>query len=380
MGRQVILMNIAEWVFWSAICLIATPLVLYPAFLALLAVFRKESYPPTDRLPSISILIAARNEEEQISSTLENLLSLDYPKELVEILVASDASTDRTDEQVRAFSHRRVTLVRSEVRKGKSVLVSELVPRATGEVLVLTDADAKFQPETLYELVRPFSDSRVGCVDGCRLNSLEGETCESVYWKYEQWMKKNGSRLGAVLGATGAVFAVRRELFRPLSPARGDDFEIAVMVRVLGYRCVYSKRAIAVEPTPEDASQFLRMVRIVSWMSGSAIILLGRALRKGRFLLALQLLVHKILRWQAGLLTIVATLCLLLLAGSAQYRLILYAFIVFHLLALAGRLLKDRLPSFLLLPYYFWLMNMASLAGTLRFISAGSSPTWDSSS
>ena len=348
--------------------------------LALLAVFRKESeYTQPDRLPSISILIAARNEEEQISSTLENLLSLDYPKELVEILVASDASTDRTDELVRAFSNRKVSLTRSEVRKGKSVLVSGLAREAEGEVLVLTDADAQFQPETLRELVRPFSDSRVGCVDGCRLNSLEGETCESVYWKYEQWMKKMGSRLGAVLGATGAVFAVRRELFRPVSPSRGDDFEIAVMVRVLGYRCVYNERAIAVEPTPEDTSQFLRMVRIVSWMSGSAIILLGRAIRRGRFLLSLQLLVHKIIRWQAGWLMIAATLCLFLMTGSAQYRLILYAFTIFHLMALAGRFLKNRLPSILLLPYYFWLMNMASLAGTFRFISAGSSPTWDSS-
>jgi len=374
-------MNVAEGVFWSAICLIATPLVLYPAFLALLAVFRKErEYPRADSLPSISILIAARNEEEQISITLENLLSLDYPEELVEILVASDASTDRTDERVRAFSGRKVTLVRSEVRKGKSVLVSELALKAQGDVLVLTDADAQFQPQTLQELVRPFSDSRVGCVDGCRLNSLEGETCESIYWKYEQWLKRKGSRLGAVLGATGAVFAVRRKLFKPLSPSRGDDFEIAVMVRVLGSRCVYNERAIAIEPTPEDTSQFRRMVRIVSWMSGSAFILLGRAIRRGRFLLSLQLLVHKIIRWQAGWLTIAATLCLFVLAGSAQYRLILYGFIIFHLLALAGRFLKNGLPSFLLLPYYFWLMNMASLAGTLRFISARSSPTWDSTS
>ena len=358
--------------------LICFPFVVYPVILYMLGVFRRESdYPPVADLPFVSVLVAARNEEEYITRRLENLLSLDYPSDRMEILVASDASTDRTDEIVKTFADRSVYLHRSETRQGKSALIAMLAGKASGEILVCTDANTDFQPETIRELVRPFSDPSVGCVDGSKKNSLSGDSCESIYWRFEKSLKRLGSRLGAVLGATGAVFAVRKSLHDPVTPKRADDFEAAVIVRIKGYKCVFNDRAIAYEPAPDDRSQYHRLVRIVSWMSGSAWILLGKALRKGRMLLSFQLLVHKILRWQTGFLTITATVLLIFLAGRPFYFIILCLFILFHLLAIAGRFMKGTLPALLLLPYYFWLMNTASMAGTLRFLLWKPSASWD---
>jgi cellulose synthase/poly-beta-1,6-N-acetylglucosamine synthase-like glycosyltransferase len=367
-----------EWAFWIVFGLICFPFVAYPAILYLLGVFRRESdYPQLTEFPFVSVLFAARNEEDCIAQRIENLLSLDYPADRMEILVASDASTDRTDEIVRGYEDRNVKLFRSDNRQGKSALIDMLTSEAAGEILVCTDANTSFQPETIRELVRPFSDPAVGCVDGSKKNSLSGDSCESIYWRFEKSLKRLGSRLGAVLGATGAVFAVRKSLHDPITPKRGDDFETAVIVRIKGYKCVFNDRAVAYEPAPDDRSQYHRLVRIVSWMSGSAWMLLGRALSRGKLLLSFQLLVHKILRWQTGFLTLAATILLVFLAGNPLYLVILCLFLLFHLLAVAGRFMKNVLPASLLLPYYFWLMNSASMAGTMRFLLFKPSASWD---
>ncbi|MBD3369114.1 glycosyltransferase [Candidatus Fermentibacteria bacterium] len=369
-----------ELLFWICAALFFTPYVLYPMLLLLLAALKHRKAVPgrtgEPYHPPVSVLIAARNEEEVIGQRIENLLGQSYPGKM-EVIVGSDSSEDGTDEIVRSYSDRGVRLFRSESRLGKPGILQKLKELATGEILVFTDADTVFAEKTVAELVSPFANPTVGCVDGSRRNSLDTESCESTYWKYEKAVKQLCSRLGAVLGATGAVFAVRKDLFLPLSPSRADDFELAVMPRISGYKCLFNGDAVAVEPTPDDAQQYKRMVRIVSWMTVSALLLVGKALARGKLFLVLQLVLHKALRWMAGFFLIAITVLAGLMWAQPPYRAVFLLLMAFHLLALLGYLLKDHLPSKLLLPYYFWLMNLSSIMGLLRLLAGNPIETWE---
>jgi cellulose synthase/poly-beta-1,6-N-acetylglucosamine synthase-like glycosyltransferase len=366
--------------FWIFTLLFLSSWMIYPVFILVLSIFVKKhgaTWEEPSPWPSVSVLVAARNEEGCIGARIGNLLEQEYQGEL-EILVGSDGSEDGTDSVVSSFSSRGVVLHSSPRRVGKPLLLQQMQAMARGDVLVFTDSDTVFAPGTVARLVTPYSDPRVGCVDGSRRNSLEGETCESIYWRYERAVKDLCSRMGAVLGATGAVFSLRRELFDPLSPSRGDDFELAVMARMKGYDCVYSGEAVAMEPSPDDARQYRRMVRIVSWMLGSCLLLMGRSFRRGRVLLFLQLLFHKLLRWLSGLFLAAATVFAgILSAGEGPYRAVFLLLCLFHAAALAGLLLRGRIPSKLLFPYYFWLMNGAAIDGILRALSGNPVETWE---
>jgi len=365
--------------FWIVLGLFLSSWLIYPLFLFCISlVFRKHSssWKEPDEWPKVSVLISARNEEIVIASRIRNLLEQNYAG-TIEILIGSDCSDDETDAIAGSFQDQGVILHRSETRLGKPLMIKKLVDRADGEILVFSDADTIFSPETITELVTPFSNPSVGCVDGSRRNSLEGDTCESIYWKYEKMIKKLCSYAGAVLGATGAVFAIRKDLFTPLSPRRADDFELAVMTRIRGYSCVFNENAVAVEPSPNDSDQYRRLVRIVSWMLVSCILLMGQALEKLDLLLFLQLLAHKVLRWFSGLLLAAATVLAGFLAGSQIYLLLFIMMCLFHASAVAGWLLKKHMPSKLLFPYYFWLMNIASADGILRVLSRNSVETWE---
>ncbi|MEN8209537.1 MAG: glycosyltransferase, partial [Candidatus Fermentibacteria bacterium] len=329
--------------------------------------------------PSVSVLIAARNEEAVIASRIRNLFEQDYEGS-VEILVGSDSSDDETDAIVASFSEKGVILRRSEERIGKPLMIKKLLEISSGEIIVFSDADTVFAPSTITELVLPFSTPSVGCVDGSRRNSLDDDTCESIYWKYETAIKKMCSSAGAVLGATGAVFALRRDLFAPLSDRRADDFELAVMTRIQGWSCVFNENAAASEPSPGDAEQFRRLVRIVSWMFVSAVLLMGKALKKRMFPLFLQLLVHKILRWFSGLLLAAATVLAAFLSNGQLYLIMFILLCLFHSAAAAGWMFKRHMPSKLLFPYFFWLMSIAAIDGILRLMSGNPVETWENKS
>jgi len=369
----------AQFLFWLLSGLVLLNYGVYPLALLLLGALAPRRGAPgraAGGLPDISVLVSARNEEHNIASRIDNLLSSDYPGRM-EILVGSDASDDSTDSIVAARAGDGVRLVRSDTRAGKPRMLQRLAAEARGSVFVFTDADTVFARDTVRLLAEPFSDPSVGCVDGSRRNSLDSETCESLYWRYERWIKQSCSRLGAVLGATGAVFALRREAFMPLAPDRSDDFELAVMARIQGFSAVFSRGAVAMEPAPDDSRQYRRMVRIVSWMSVSGLMLFARALKRGRGWLALQLVVHKMLRWLAGYFLILATITAGLLWGDPLYGTAFALLAVFHLLALAGLLSRGRLPGKLLFPYYFWLMNWASMEGLARAAARRPVETWD---
>lgn len=368
--------------FWIILGLFLSPWIIYPSVLSGISVFFRKyssSWKTPEEWPSVSVLIAARNEEAVIASRIRNLLEQHY-KGTIEILVGSDSSDDETDTIAGTFRDQGVILHRSGKRIGKPLMIKKLLEKSKGKIIVFSDADTVFAPDTVMELVIPFSNPSVGCVDGSRRNSLNGDTCESIYWKYETAIKRVCSSLGAVLGATGAVFAIRRDLFRPLSPRRADDFELAVMTRIQGWSCVFNENAVASEPSPDDAKQFRRLVRIVSWMFVSGILLMGKALKNRMFLLFLQLLVHKVLRWFSGFLLVAATVLAGFLAGGQFYLILFVLMCLFHATAVAGWLLKRHMSSKLLFPYYFWLMSIAAIDGILRVVSGNPVETWEKKS
>lgn len=379
--KGTILTTVLEYLFWISVVLILIPMVFYPIFMFILgALFRRRKQFSFQEYPFVSVMVAARNEERCISDRILNLLEQDYPADRFEILVASDVSTDNTDSIVQSFRDPRIRFLRSEERLGKSALMVRLSRMAEGEILVFTDANTQFRTNTVRELVEPFADPAVGCVDGSKQNSLNNVTCESIYWRYEQRLKALGSRLGAVLGATGAVFAVRKSLYEPPDPARADDFETAVTTRIKGYLCVYNAEAVAAEPTPDNSSQYHRLVRIVSWMMGSAFKLLWKALKAGRIGLFIQLAVHKILRWNMGFFAITATIAGVALGFFDSFSNYLFiSVIAFNLIALMGKLSRGVLPSIFRLPFFFWLMCIASLRGVLKAITSKSAAIWDHS-
>ena len=368
--------------FWIVLGLFLSPWLIYPLVLIGISRFFRQyssTWKRPDEWPSVSVLIAARNEEAVIASRIQNLLEQDYGGS-IEILIGSDSSDDETDSVAGSFIDQGVILHRSANRIGKPLMIKELLKLSCGEIIVFSDSDTVFAPATITELVTPFTNPSVGCVDGSRRNSLDGDTCESIYWKYETAIKKMCSSVGAVLGATGAVFALRRNLFMPLSARRADDFELAVMTRIQGYSCVFNEDAVASEPSPGDAEQFRRLVRIVSWMFVSGILLMGKALRKCMFPLFLQLLVHKVLRWLSGLLLAAATVLAGFLAGGLFYLILFILLCLFHAVAMAGWLLTRHMPSKLLFPYYFWLMSIAAIDGILRVLSGNPVETWENKS
>lgn len=367
--------------FWIITGLFLSSWLIYPLFLMGLSIFFRKyttSWNEPEEWPSVSVLIAARNEEKVIASRIRNLLAQDYAG-TIEILIGSDGSDDKTDFIAGTFRDNGVILHRSEGSIGKPLMIQKLRELSSGEILVFSDADTVFAPETIGELVIPYSNPSVGCVDGSRRNSLVEDTCESMYWKYETLVKKLCSSIGAVLGATGAVFSIRRNLFRQLSPRRADDFELAVMTRLQGYSCVFNGNAVAAEPSPDDLKQYRRLVRIVSWMFISCIQLTGKALKKRDFLLLMQLLVHKVLRWFSGLFLAAATILAGSLSDENVYMILFLLMCIFHAAAAAGFLLKRHMPSKLLFPYYFWLMNIAALDGILKTLSGSPVETWKNS-
>ncbi|HEY3175147.1 MAG TPA: glycosyltransferase family 2 protein [Candidatus Polarisedimenticolia bacterium] len=363
--------------FWTAAALIAYAYAGYPVLLWMLARIGARRYRQDDaHEPTVSLLVPAYNEERMIAAKLENALSLDYPAGKLEILVASE-SDDGTDEAVERFTRRegpRVRLLPSRVRRGKVANLHRAVPEARGEILVFTDANAMFRPDALRKLVRHFVDPRVASVSGRLVyRDTEGTASargERVYWNFEMLVKKASSDLGSLPGANGSLFALRRERYRPISETRGDDFELPIRAIIDGYASILELDAVSEEPATERfVHEYRRKVRIIHWMSVSALILLREALAAGRWLLVFQLLSHKLNRWMVPFWLLALLPASIYLSGDGSvYALAALAQALTCVLALAGQAAESaglRAPRFLVLPLYFVVVNAASLVALL---------------
>src|SRR5262249_28875794 len=311
--------------FWAAAVLLAQTYFLYPLWLLLLSRLRPawRGTPVRPRSwPAVSLVVAAHDEAGCIEEKLRNSLALDYPPDRLEVLIGSDGSTDRTDALVQGCTDPRVHLS-SAPRAGKTSVLNRCIPAARGDIVVLADANTRIEPGALKALVRHFADPRVGAVCG-RLqlyNPTRAEYEESAYWRYESWLKALEGTQGAVVGANGGLYAMRRELFTPLPPSTiVDDFVIALRLLDQGYRVLYEPEALAAEESGEDCGrEFGRRARIAAGNFQSLGLVPG-LLSPLRGFPAFAFWSHKVLRWCAPALMLVALAANAALLDRPFYR------------------------------------------------------------
>lgn len=374
------------FLFWSSVGLLLYTYFLFPLLVAVRAVLRPRPHRESDATPPVSVLIAAHNEAAVIGQKLDNLLSLDYPQDCLEVIVASDGSDDGTEDEVRAYADRGVRLL-ALPRQGKAAALNAAVARATGEILVFSDANSIYAPGALRALVRPFADPAVGGVAGNQVYrpapdaSLAGQG-EKQYWGLDRRLKRYESAAGNVISATGAIYAVRRELFTPVAEGVTDDFYTSTGVIAQGRRLVFAPEAIAYEAVAgRSGDEFGRKVRVIT--RGLRGVWLRRELldprRQGFY--ALQLFSHKVLRRLVAVpLLWLALISPLLWTRSWLYRLATLGQGLFYGLAAAGAGLERsgrRLPKLLALPTYFSLVNVAALQATLNVLRGRSIIIWE---
>ena len=383
------------FLFWVSVFLILYTYAGYPLVLFLLAHLRPKPQPYREYLPTVTLLIAAYNEEKTIAEKLENTLSLDYPHEKLQILIAADGSSDQTVEIVQSFAERGVELSYSPDRGGKMAAIDRAIHVIRGEILAMSDANNMYNPNALRALVAPFQDPTVGATGGAK-HILEGDGAlgdsEGAYWKYESWVKKQETRLGCATGAAGEANALRSRLY--VSPPRdtiNDDFFLMMQVLRQGYRMIYVPEAQSFERVSASASDEIeRRTRIVA----------GRyqAIGRSRHILPFkhpqwvwQVVSHKYLRPLVPFFMIFAFLTALasviwpptnspaLLWLSAPWNWVaLGAQIAFYLAAWLGNYMgeKGKIGKLFYLTTFLFNSNFAALRGFLRFIAGGQKTQW----
>ena len=383
-----------EAVFWASLTAVLYTYVLYPLLLLVLAsavqaardlsfaVGRRmrRSQSPVSPPPSVAMLVSASDEEDVIEVKLRNTAELDYPAQQLEFLLGLDAPSDSTPMRAQRVTHPSFQVFHFSVRRGKLAVINDLAAHTSADILVFSDANTRLEPGCLRSMVRHFADPQVGAVCGeLRLENAPGQTAtESLYWRYEVALKFLENRLNCVLGANGAVYAIRRSHYHPVEHAIVEDFQIPMNIRYAGHRVVYDPEAIGIEEVaPDFFSEFRRKVRIGA---GDYQILFGnlRFLNPFVGMPAFAYFSHKVLRWLAPgfLLTLLASS--FILAAQPVYATACVAQLTFFLAALAGfrRIQRGRPLGWTSLPLYFSAMNLALLLGLLRLLSGRQKAVW----
>jgi cellulose synthase/poly-beta-1,6-N-acetylglucosamine synthase-like glycosyltransferase len=358
----------------------------YPALLWLLSKFTRSKENPRTieptQWPTVSVLLSAYNEEEIIAERIKNLLALDYPPELLEILIGSDGSTDRTCKIVERYQNRGIRLMAFKQRRGKANVVNDLVAQARGEIVVLTDANTFFHPEAVRELVKGFFRHPSACTVVGRLtlhSSIEGGNLDGVYWRYETFIKMLESRFGIVLGANGAIYAFRRKQYHPLpKEAIVDDFLIPMLMRLYSGGGVYFvPEAKAWEKSPDEVrDEFRRRVRIGAG-DLQALLWTWKLLLPWKGLVSIGYFSHKVLRWFGPWLMVVVFLANMWLLHSPFFQILFVLQLILYGLGLSLEFIR-LLGKIAVGLHFFLVLNAALLLGFVRFILGMTRPFWNS--
>ncbi|MGQ0634375.1 MAG: glycosyltransferase family 2 protein [Planctomycetaceae bacterium] len=376
----------AEFVLWGSLAIVAYSYALYPLLIWVCAsLFGHRWAPatfPDHAIPSVTLLVAAHNEQRWIRDRIDNALAQEYPRDKLEVMIASDGSTDSTPEIVRSFAEQGVRLVEFCERRGKASVLNDSVPQSRGEVLVFSDANTLFNPTVVRDLAHWFADPSIGAVCGRLVltDPKTGRNIDSLYWKYETFLKNCESRLGALLGANGAIYAMRRDDFAPIPPDTiVDDFVIPLYARLrTGRRIIYDPDAVAWEESPpEIADEFRRRLRIGAG-GFQSILRLWPLFWPGHGWVAFAFISHKVLRWLTPFLLIVAIIANAICLEKPSYRWVFLAQAAFYALSAAGALLPGRgvVTKVLRLPAMFTSMNMALLYGFWHWVSGQQRGVW----
>jgi cellulose synthase/poly-beta-1,6-N-acetylglucosamine synthase-like glycosyltransferase len=371
--------------FWSVVGLVAYVYAGYPLLIWALARLRPNPVRRGDAVPTVSFVIAAYNEEDAIAAKLENTLAIDYPADRFEILVVSDGSTDRTEEIVRSRFADRVRLLALGGRFGKTIGQNRAVEATSGEVIVFSDATTVYRPDTVRRLVAPFADPTVGCVGGWIVMGAEGDDAvvkgRAAYVDYEQWIREQESRFASILGASGAAYAVRRDVYTPLPADVISDMAQVIEVVANGKRSVLEPTAIAYEPGESRGlrEELERRTRIMvrgiraQWYLRHFF----RPLRHPWF--CFQILSHRLLRLAMPLFLVALFGVNLFLLDRTFFRLTMAGQLAFYGLAGLGWILerRGRRTRVLTMPFYFCAANLAPVLAVRDILRGETRAVWE---
>jgi cellulose synthase/poly-beta-1,6-N-acetylglucosamine synthase-like glycosyltransferase len=364
--------------FWISAAAIFYTYIGYPLAVWVAGRILSRRVSKADFTPSVSIVIACHNEADCIESRIKNLLESDYPKDLLEIIVVSDGSTDATEELARSFESDRLRALAYPERKGKPSALNLGVHQSSGEIIVFADARQRFEKNAVRELTANFADISVGAVTGELALESDSSVGESVglYWKYEKWIRRNESLCGSVVGATGAIYAVRRALYKPLPQQTIlDDLYTPMQIALGGSRVVMEERAIAHDRATRSAGrEFARKVRTLTGNYQLCQLMPRLLLPTNRLLF--QFHSHKLMRLAAPLFFVIllaSSLAMTMQAGGLEglfYQSALAAQTMFYLsIPLSGALLgRARGARLLKAAYVFSVMNAAAIVGFFYFL------------
>lgn len=368
-----------EILFWSSLFAAFYAYFGYPLLLAVWGLFSPQrAWKVSEALPSVSVIMPAHNEEGVLAAKLENLLTLDFPKEKLEILVISDGSTDRTVSIAEDYGRKGpIRVVEITDRGGKANALNVGLGAARNEIVVFTDASIMLEADALKAIVAPFSDSKIGCVSG--EDVIPGGGGEGMYGRYELFLRNLESRIGSIVGASGSFYAQRRSLTQPFEEGVAPDFLSVLNVVEAGHRAISEPTARGVmRSVVGTRAEFDRKVRtLLRGMAGLfARFHLLNPLKFGRF--AWFLWSHKVFRWLVPVFLISALLSNFVLANTTGYQLLLLAQLLFYGSAVLAGLQAPVIASSFVgrVPLYFVVVNLAIIVAWWRYLSGVRQEIW----
>jgi cellulose synthase/poly-beta-1,6-N-acetylglucosamine synthase-like glycosyltransferase len=373
-----------ELIFWALVFLTIYSYFGYACIAIFISIFTNNIVKKADIYPTVTLLITAYNEQKHIARKIENSLSLDYPKDKLEIIVASDGSTDATESIVSTFADRGVHLIRVEGRVGKTECQNLAVKQARGDILVFSDATTRYDRNAIQKLVRNYNDPTVGAVTGAFKYQLPKDSQfglgNVLYWEYEKFLKKLQTRIRTLTGASGCIYSVRRALYQSLPPDIISDLVEPLAIVAKGYRVVFEPEALAYEDTTvKYGHEFEMRIRVISrGMHG--FLFMRKLLNPAKYgIVSFQIFSHKILRWFAPFFLILIFMLNIFLIEKSIFQICLAVQILFYLSAFIGYLMnrKNKKSKTFTIPFYFCLINIAALIAFLRVLFGHKTIKWE---
>jgi len=373
------------YLFYITMFLAFYHLFFYGIILQLIAtITHKKIDLPEDYMPTVTVVTAAYNEEEYIEEKLQSFINLDYPKDIINLVIVSDDSYDDTNIIVQKYVNKfnNITLVIQKPRNGKASGLNLIEPEIDSEIVISTDASSILEKDAVKKLVRYFNVDSIGLVTGKLkyIRKNEEESGEGLYWKYETWIRMNESKIYSIIVASGCLFAIRRKLYKQIHPSSPDDFERTLVTLENGYRAVIELEAVAYEYLTVKASdEIKRKIRIISreWF---ALLRHKVLLNPFKFpIISLFLFSHKIIRWLLPFISISLIGSAISLRHIPFMSYFLYTTLLILVFGLLELLLEknDKSIKLFKVPAYLIAMNYASLMALIKFIMGKQQNTWE---
>jgi len=373
-----------EAIFWIIILLVIYTYAGYPLSVIFLSLFAKKEVKKGFCEPTVTVLITAYNEENNIASKLEDTLSLEYPKEKMEIVVASDGSNDKTEEIVRDYQSKGVRLIRVEGRVGKTETQNQAVKQAKGEIIIFSDATTKYDKSAIRKIVRNYHDPSVGAVSGryeyYNPNGAPTGMGTMLFWKYENFIKSRQTKIRTITGCCGCIYSVKKSLYEPLPANIISDLVEPLKILEKGYRIAFEPEAVAYEATEKKAAdEFSMRVRVITrGMNG--LLFVKNLFNPWKYnFVAFQLFSHKVLRWSIPFLMVGLLISNAFLLEHFFYRITFFLQVIFYAAAILGWIWSQRgmKIKILSIPFYFCLVNLASAIALGNIVKGRKLVTWE---